>query len=186
MSFNGMMLVMPGREVNQSLIVRLRRGDGFPAEVASIHCLDGLRFGPVTWKSRTEQMRPTTTAVAWQLFLLIIVSYGYFFSSVNANTRSRVALALAIVERHELTIDFLAPLTADEAFVNGSYYSGKAPGLSLLAVPVTLIAAKIINPGGDPGAWLTPARGLSRKFSMINLSFDAFHRPSPCSRPLPS
>jgi hypothetical protein len=81
-----------------------------------------------------------------------MLSYGFFFSPDNSNVISRIGLTLGIVQRHALTIGPLADYTLDQATVDGVAYSDKAPGLSFLAVPITLLidgmlTAQVDRPG---------------------------------------
>lgn len=97
-----------------------------------------------------------------------MVSYGYFFTGGGWNVVSRIAVTLSIVERQELTLDPLTPFTMDRAMANGSFYSDKAPGLSFLAVPPTLAAARLLDPDRSGRAWIEDADKLSLKFLMVN------------------
>lgn len=85
------------------------------------------------------------------LFLLLFVSYAYFYQAGGWNQNSRFALVRAIFNEHTLRIDPYANNTGDIAFHEGHYYSDKAPGLSLAAVPVTApVRAAYVAVGGDP------------------------------------
>ena len=71
------------------------------------------------------------------LFTLLLVSYTYYFDpGQNWNSNSRLALVWAMVDEGRVQIDTYEDTTKDIAYVGGHYYSDKAPGLSLLAVPV--------------------------------------------------
>ncbi len=74
--------------------------------------------------------------LAWSVFGLLLVSYVYFYHGGGWNENSRFDLVRAIVEDHSLAIDRFATNTGDKAFFAGHYYSDKAPGASLAAVPV--------------------------------------------------
>lgn len=74
------------------------------------------------------------------LFILTLGVYVYFYQAGGWNQNSRFDLVRAIVERHTLTIDAYHENTGDKALVRGHYYSDKAPGVSLLALPVHLLA----------------------------------------------
>ena len=67
-------------------------------------------------------------------------------ASSGAQDTSRLALTQSIVERGTVDIDPYWQLTIDRAFADGHWYSDKAPGVALLAVPV--VAAR---PGGSHG-----------------------------------
>ncbi len=70
------------------------------------------------------------------LFVLALGAYAYFFQAGGWNANSRFDLVRAIVEEHTLAIDDYADNTHDLAFFGGHVYCEKAPGLSILAVPV--------------------------------------------------
>ncbi len=81
------------------------------------------------------------------LLLLAICSW-YPDLGRNANTISRAATVAAITEHGDLCIDAYHEQTADKAFVNGHYYSEKAPLPALLVAPVWLTAYHL--------GWVTP------------------------------
>jgi len=90
---------------------------------------------------------------------VLALSYAYFYQAGGWNQNSRFALVRAVLERHTLQIDAYQLHTGDRALWNGHYYSDKAPGLSLAALPpaaVARIAARVagVDPEGFPGlAW---------------------------------
>src|SRR5256712_13515877 len=71
------------------------------------------------------------------------ISYAYFYQGGGWNQNSRFDLVRAILERGTLRIDAYQENTGDKALFNGHYYSDKAPGLALLALP----AAAASRPG---------------------------------------
>ena len=82
---------------------------------------------------------------------IIVVSYAYFYAGTSANSNSRFDLVRAIVEQHTLRIDAYQQNTGDKALWNGHYYSDKAPGQSLAAVPVVAVAhAALMAAGANP------------------------------------
>lgn len=78
--------------------------------------------------------------IAALLFVLFSVLYVSTIRKGNDgnNGTSRLALVQAIVEQGTLSIDqsLYTALTEDKAYVHGHYYSDKAPGQSLIAVPL--------------------------------------------------
>ncbi len=66
----------------------------------------------------------------------------------NASTVSRAATVAAIAERGDLCIDAYHAETADKAWVNGHYYSEKAPLPALLVAPVWVTVHRL--------GWITP------------------------------
>ena len=90
------------------------------------------------------------------IFGVIFFSYAYFYEGGGWNQNSRFDLVRAIVEQGTLRIDGYDENTGDKAFANGHYYSDKAPGLALLAVPVAevtrpLLRAAGVNPASPRG-----------------------------------
>jgi len=66
---------------------------------------------------------------------VLFTSYAYFYQTEGYNQNSRFDLTRAIVEKHTLQIDAYHKNTGDKAFWRGHFYSDKAPGLALTAVP---------------------------------------------------
>ena len=85
------------------------------------------------------------------LFVLLFASYAYFYQAGGWNQNSRFALVRAITNERTLNIDPFQRATGDKASFNGHYYSDKAPGLALIAVPVVALARPLWHAaGGDP------------------------------------
>lgn len=71
------------------------------------------------------------------IVLLLVLCYAYVFPRwADWNQNSRFDLTVAIVEHGTFAIDCCVGNTGDYARIDGRAYSDKAPGLSLLAVPV--------------------------------------------------
>jgi 4-amino-4-deoxy-L-arabinose transferase-like glycosyltransferase len=80
-------------------------------------------------------------------------SFIYFYEGGGWNQNSRFNLLRAIVERHTLQIDAYHENTQDKAHFHGHYYSDKAPGLVLLALPFALAARPVLRIAGiEPGS----------------------------------
>jgi hypothetical protein len=73
------------------------------------------------------------------LFAVLLLSYAYFYQAGGWNQNSRFDLTRAIVEHATLRIDAYHENTGDKARVGEHYYSDKAPGVSLLAVPAVAL-----------------------------------------------
>ena len=71
---------------------------------------------------------------------VLFASYAYFYQGNGNNQNSRFDLTRAIVEQHTLRIDSYHSNTHDKAFKDGHFYSEKAPGMALAAVPVWQIS----------------------------------------------
>ena len=68
----------------------------------------------------------------------------------NPQDVSRLGLSLSIAERGSLNIDPYALGTSDRAFRDGHWYSDKAPGVSLLALPTVEALRAIDTVAGNP------------------------------------
>jgi hypothetical protein len=85
------------------------------------------------------------------IVVAVLLSYAYFYHGDGWNQYSRFDLTRALVEHHTFRIDAYHRNTGDKAFFNGHYYSDKAPGLALAAVPVWEAAnAALLLAGKDP------------------------------------
>lgn len=76
------------------------------------------------------------------IFIILLVSYSYFFHFIGReswNATSRLALTYSLAERGTFRIDPYQTETGDKVYYRGHYYSDKAPGASLIAVPFYLI-----------------------------------------------
>ena len=85
------------------------------------------------------------------LFALLFTSFAYFYQAGGWNQNSRFDLVRAITNEHTLNIDPFKFSTGDKAFFEGHYYSDKAPGLALTAVPLVAAVRPVLRAfGGDP------------------------------------
>jgi hypothetical protein len=101
--------------------------------------------------------------IAWlrrnKLFLLIGVTYAWFYQGGDPNQTSRLALVRAMVERHAVDITPDAPLTIDKSYRDGKFYCDKAPGVSFVAMlPYALMNAADrvfrLDPHARPVEWV--------------------------------
>jgi hypothetical protein len=67
-------------------------------------------------------------------FILLFLSYFYFFQGGDPNQSSRFLLTRAMVERHAFDITPDQAISLDKGFHDGKFYSDKAPGISFAAV----------------------------------------------------
>jgi hypothetical protein len=79
------------------------------------------------------------------VFVLLFASYAYFYQGGGWNQNSRFALVRSITSQRTLEIDAFASGTGDRALFRGHYYSDKAPGLSLAAVPIVALARTVLQ-----------------------------------------
>jgi hypothetical protein len=70
------------------------------------------------------------------LFAMAMGAFAYFFQGGGWNQNSRFNLVRSIVEQHTIVVDDYVRNTGDIAMRDGRHYSDKAPGVSILAVPV--------------------------------------------------
>ncbi len=74
---------------------------------------------------------------SWLVFGVLVVVYAYFFPRwADWNQNSRFDLVLAVVDKGVLTIDDYYQNTGDYAEFNGHMYSDKAPGTSIVGIPI--------------------------------------------------
>ncbi len=89
------------------------------------------------------------TPTMWHATLIaaaLLVSYAYFYGNRDGwNQASRFDLVRAIVEQHRFCIDAYQQNTSDKALWQGHYYSDKAPGLALSAVPVLKVSRLVLQ-----------------------------------------
>ena len=83
---------------------------------------------------------PPGSRVAWRapallMASILFVSYAYFYQGTGWNQNSRFDLTRALLEQHTVRIDPYQWNTGDKAFYRGHYYSDKAPGMALSALP---------------------------------------------------
>src|SRR5690349_10679070 len=95
--------------------------------------------GPMTL--RPGQIRMRAALIVAVLFL----SYAYFYQAGGWNQNARFDTTRAILEQHSLTIDAYHENTQDKALFRGHYYSDKAPGVSLLAIPAAAAAKSALK-----------------------------------------
>jgi hypothetical protein len=81
---------------------------------------------------------PASSRTLWHALLIaltLLISYVYFYQGTGWNQNSHFYLGKVLIEQHTVTIDRYQNLTGDKAYYEGHYYSDKAPGLSLAALP---------------------------------------------------
>ena len=89
---------------------------------------------------------PRRTVVA--LAVALACAYAYFFPVPGYNQDSRLDLTRAIVEHGTLSIDSYQDNTGDKARFGDHYYSDKAPGQALLAVPAVAAVSVAVRQAG--------------------------------------
>jgi hypothetical protein len=79
------------------------------------------------------------------LSLALLAAYAYFAPLPGYNQDSRLDMVRAVVERGTLAIDAYQDNTSDKALVAGHYYSDKAPGQALVALPVVAATVAVLK-----------------------------------------
>jgi len=98
---------------------------------------------------RAGQVRMRAALIVAVLFL----SYAYFYQAGGWNQNARFDMTRAILEQRTLSIDAYHQNTQDKALFGGHYYSDKAPGISLLAIPGAATAKSALEAAGiDPNS----------------------------------
>ncbi len=99
---------------------------------------------------RARQISGAGASGAGAILLIVVLATTYFVPRGPMwNADSRVFLTASIVDRGRLDIDPFATNTGDVAYFHGHYYSDKAPGASLFALPVYVVL-KYTLLGGKP------------------------------------
>ncbi len=80
--------------------------------------------------------------------LAVFFTYGYFVGSPAWNQNSRFALTRALVESGTTAIDPYHHTTGDKSWRGGHFFSDKAPGASLLALPTYALAYGLTRASG--------------------------------------
>jgi hypothetical protein len=125
--------------------------------------VSGLRAAMRPRGFATRLSRPGWAAPFALLFLTLLAIYAYTPPRwQDWNQNSRFNLTRAIVEDGTVRIDRYVGNTGDYATIDGHTYSDKAPGLSLLAVPV-YAATEVAQPFGL--GWLSHRLSQSDSFT---------------------
>jgi hypothetical protein len=111
--------------------------------------------------------RPARGRLAYALlFVALFLPYSYFNHSDGWNQGVRLAELHAIVLQHTIRIDAYHQVTGDKAFIDGHYYSEKAPAMVVAALPAFALTVWMqqlsgVDPDGDGGwrvsAWIATA-----------------------------
>ena len=99
-----------------------------------------------------QERRSSIRIRALMIGAVVFISTAYFYEGGGWNQNSRFDLVRAIVEQRTLRIDAYHQNTEDKAFANGHYYSDKAPGLALVAVPLAVVARPLLHAAGVDSA----------------------------------
>jgi hypothetical protein len=101
--------------------------------------------------------------IAALLFVLTWLSGAWFgCDALNPNNATRMFAAISLVEDHDATIDDYAALTIDKAQFGGHTYMDKAPGMTLMAVPVVAATNWLTGTDARQERILIPELGAGR------------------------
>lgn len=89
--------------------------------------------------------RMSQRAACISIFILLFCAYAYIHQIDAWNHNSRMDALHALVVRREMNIDVYAKNTGDKAFVNGHFYSDKAPGIFFLAIPSFAASSAVLT-----------------------------------------
>jgi hypothetical protein len=71
-----------------------------------------------------------------KFYVLLALTYAYFYQGADPNQRTRLFLTRALVELRTSKIDHWHGFTIDKSEFAGHFYCDKAPGLSFVLVPI--------------------------------------------------
>ena len=120
------------------------------------------------------------------LFVFLFLPYVYFNHSDGWNQGARFAQLHAVVMQGTLQIDKYHEPIGDKAFINGHYYSEKAPAMSLLALPAFAATVAVqksmgVDPDAQPGwrwsEWITTAGSIAILTALGGVAFFALLGP---------
>jgi len=114
--------------------------------------------------------------VSLPLFALVFGTYAYFYQAGGWNQNSRFDLTRAVVEQGTLAIDAFQENTGDKAQRDGHWYTDKAPGLSLLAVPAYALVHAVRAGAVAAGAYLGTVFAVALPSALAALQLYALGR----------
>lgn len=100
------------------------------------------------------------------IFCLVFFTHVYTFGHTGWDMDSRLNVLHAIVYEHRIEIDTFHANSMCKVLLNGHYYSEKAPGVVLVALPAFLLSAHVVKALGlnylgslawQISAWITTA-----------------------------
>lgn len=117
------------------------------------------------------------------LFFLLFLSYAYVNGGWGYNQYSRLDVLHSLVYHHTISIDAHHGNTGDKSMFEGHYYSDKAPGIVVLALPAYLISAGILSLAGvdaesgtawNTSHWITSAGSVGLLTALGGMAFFFF------------
>jgi hypothetical protein len=119
------------------------------------------------------------------VFVSLFLPFAYFNHNDGWNQGARLAELHSLVLHGSLNIDAYQDLTGDKAFINGHYYSEKAPAIVLMALPafaLTVLGQKAIgvDPDSEQGwrvsEWIATAGSVGIVAALGGVAFFALLR----------
>ncbi len=110
---------------------------------------------------------PVTRTRGWHLpallFALVWLSCVWFGSwPFNPNNATRLFAAIAIAETGDARIDDFADMTIDKARFDGHFYMDKAPGITLMALPVVVATNLVTGESSSQVQRVSMGTGMDR------------------------
>ncbi len=130
----------------------------------------------MSMSSRIRSALPANLHAA-AVFVILLACYAYFPPRwADWNQNSRFDLVVALVENGTLQIDRYVENTGDYAVWEGHFYSDKAPGVSMLGVPVYAafrrVVAEPLLASATASATVNPALGATLRRDGSGLASD--------------
>jgi hypothetical protein len=94
---------------------------------------------------RDSYLRNPVLSVGSLLFLISFISFAYFYPGSGHNEAARFDSIRALLDEGHFYVDSFAYNSADLIKVGGHYYSSKAPGSMILAIPIYWIVDRILT-----------------------------------------
>jgi hypothetical protein len=114
----------------------------------------------------TVTFQKADRSLAALILFSLLFTYCLFLQPVNnANVVSRAAAALSIVQDGTLSIDRFEEFTVDKAYFHDRFYCDKAPGVSLLAIPLVYATSFVLKAFGRDGPAIKDGK-LTRYFTL--------------------
>ena len=104
------------------------------------------------------------------IFVMLFLTYAYCRQKAhNVNAITRTAMVVGILEEGTARIDKYQAFTCDKAFFAGHYYSDKAPGLSLAAMPSMTAAYAVLKAAGKADCMNAATKKPTNAFRILTV-----------------
>jgi hypothetical protein len=115
--------------------------------------LDELPPGPAAKPGAAVQQRNGTISprrISVWLAIVSFCSFAYFIPHWDWNQAARMDMIVAAANQGNFAIDKYQDNTGDKDYYQGHYYSSKAPGQSLVGIPIYILYEGYMNFRGTP------------------------------------